>query len=415
MIQEDDINFEEFASTVEANERKEVQSNQKKSGFDFPDCAQVGNKAIVRFVNGIFETATDQGKPGSGRAKLFNFGWVKDDNGKMFPLCLPAIINNKPMYPHTMSDFIDKVLSKTWLDNPDPTKKKICKYYYAERDDRGALGEKIEGQPTLKSIFWNVFKSGALEGSQYYESQKSWRGQTIYVANVIDRLDYKWHQENKKTKLLMRSLKLKGDKVNHKEISFYAIGAPLKEVTDNYGPKLDYDVLIVPGKQPLDKFTLRNISKMKERAYWDDVKSIITEDDKDKVSTDKGFTEEEKTWETVDIDKYYRFTSAATIIKHFGKTIQAFDDMVGTDFMEKLKAEAAADKEVKEAEKAKNTENIEVAASTTQEAQPVAQSTPEVVVAPTPTPQPVVQAPVSEPTTTAPTGSDEFDSFYSSL
>ena len=110
MLQEEDVNVDAFVDAVASTEKKEAQNNQNQKGFEFPVCVGIGNKAIVRFVNGIAETALDQGKPGSGRAKLFNIGWVKDDAGKSFPLCLPAIINNKPMYHHTLIDFIDKAI-----------------------------------------------------------------------------------------------------------------------------------------------------------------------------------------------------------------------------------------------------------------------------------------------------------------
>lgn len=347
MLQEDVVDFDAFVNVVASTELKEAQNSNAQKGFEFPECVGISNKAIVRFVNGIAETALDQGKPGSGRAKLFNIGWVKDDNNKPFRLILPAIINNKSMYSSTMVEFIDKVLSRMYVDEKDPTtgeSKSGWKYFYENRDD---YGQQTSGEKTLKQIFWSVYKSGADPSSQFYKSQKSWRGQTVYIANVIDRLDYDWHKANKKTKLLMRSVSVKNNAVRNKEVSSYAISAPLKELADNHGIKLNYDVLIVPGVQPMDKFTLKNVSKLKEVNYWDDVKSYITEDDKVKISVANSFTDEEKTWEPIDIDKYYRFTSSTTILKHFGKTIKAFDMMVGTNFYERFQEEAAAEAKVR--------------------------------------------------------------------
>lgn len=391
MLQEDDVDFSAFVNAVESTERKDAQANNTQKGFDFPVCVGIGNKAIVRFVNGIAETALDQGAPGSGRAKLFNIGWVRDDDNKPFLLTLPAIINNKPMYNSTMVEFIDKVLSRAWVDNPNPTEggaKGEWKYFYADRDD---YGQQSAGYKTLKQIFWDVYKSGAQPSNQYYKSQKSWRGQTVYIANVIDRLDYNWHKENKKTKLLMRSLKVKDGVLRHKEVSSYAISSPLRELADNHGVKLNYDVLIVPGAQPMDKFTLKNVSKLKEKDYWDDVKSVITENDKAKISIAPGFTDEEKTWEPIDIGKYYRFTSAATILKHFSKTIQAFDMMVGTNFYDRFKAEAEADAKVR-----KENAATDKASTATQAAPKV--ETPTAPTAPvTPTAAPVTN-PVTQPT-----------------
>lgn len=342
MLQNDEVDFEAFVGAVEAADNKKVQQQNQDRGFAVPDCVSIGDKAIVRFVNGIAETALDQGKPGSGRAKLFNIGWVRDDNDKAFLLTLPAIINNKPMYPSIMVDFIDAVLKRTWIENPNATEgqpKGAWQYFYENRDD---YGQQQSGTMTLKQIYWKVFKSGANPQSQFYRNARSWRGQTIYVGNVIDRLNYKWHQDNKRTKLLMRSVKIDAENVRRKEVSFYAIGTPLKELTDNHGVKLNYDVLIVPGKNPTDKFNLKNVSKLKEKDYWDDVKNIITDSDKAAISSNPGFTDEEATWEPIDIDKFYRITSAGAILKHFGKTIKAFDMMTGSNFYERFQEEAAA-------------------------------------------------------------------------
>lgn len=437
MILEDDVDFEAFTSSVESTEKRDAQANSTQKGFDFPNCVSVENKAIVRFVNGIAETALDRGKPGSGRAKLFNVGWVRDDDNKPFFLVLPAIINNKPQYNSTMIQFIDKVLSRTYITNKDPVTgedKSGWKYFYEERDD---YGQQQTGYKTLKQIFWNVYKSGVQPNNQFYKSQKSWRGQTIYVANVIDRLDYDWHRANKKTKLLMRSLSIKNEVIRHKEVSFYAIGTPLKELADNHGTKLDYDVLILPGTQPMDKFTLKNLTKLKEVNYWDDVKTYVTEEERAKVSTLRGFTEEEKTWDPIDIDKYYRFTSATTILKRFGKTIKAFDMMVGTNFYEDFQAEAAAESKVKGSDSVDVGAANTVAPQSTPGTEPVESNqagsasapvanpvpTPEPVPVPTPAPSanPIGEIPVrdftEEPTPMEPSAQaqSDIDTFYSSL
>lgn len=415
---ENEVDFESFLAAVESKEQDQAQNNSNQKGFEFPKCAQVGNRAIVRFVKGIAETSFDKDKAGSGRAKLYNVGWVKDDAGKAFPLVLPAIVKNVPQMESTFLKFVDKVLTRVWVDNPDPSKKGSWNYIYSERDD---YGQQQSGEMTLKEIFWNVFKSGKKETDMYYNSARSWRGQTVYVANVIDRMDYKWHQENKKTKLLMRSVKLNGDKVNHKEISLYAIGSALGELADNHGTKLDYDVLILPGPEAKDKFSLKNVSKLKEINYWDDVK-FLTDEERNAISVTKGFTDEEKSWEVIDIDKYYRYTSAGLILKHFGKTIRNFDMMVGTNFYDELKAEADADAAFKKSqqtatESAPANEAPVAPQATAQVTQPVASQPtaapvqPQPVTQVTPTPQPAATQPVAPqaPVQSAPQSAPSFD------
>ena len=415
MIQEDSVNVDEFVKTVQSSEQKEAQQNTNQKGFEFPDCVGIGEGAIVRFINGLHATAMDPGTPGSGRAKLFNIGWVRDDAGKPFLLTLPAVIKNKPMYNHTMLEFIDKVLSRTWVDNPNPgpgEAKGEYKYFYAERND---YGQQTSGEMTLKDIFWNVFKSGVTPSNQFYKSQKSWRGQTVYVANVIDRRDYEWHQKNKKTKLLMRNVKVTDGQVRHKEVSYFATGTPLLELANNYGFDLNYDVLIVPGKLPTDKFEMHNVSILKDRDFWDVVKNKISDADKAKISTLKGLTDEEKTWDVIDIDKYYRFTSSTTILKHFGKTIKNFDMMVGTDFFDRFTKEAELEK-AERAAKAGNKEN----------ATPAPESKPETAnPAPSTTPNVNVEGPVNFNTmspsgvpadvTPSPTAQADIDAFYDDL
>lgn len=351
-LQNENVDFEAYLATVEAGEKASNQQQATAKGFKVPDCVEVGDKAIVRFINGIAETAMDQGKPGSGRAKLFNIGWIRDDNNKSFLLCLPAIINNVPMYQSTMCEFIDKVLSRTWVKAEEGSVGATgsWKYFY---EDRADYGQQMSGDMTLKDIFWKVFKSGAEPSNPMYKAARTWRGQTIYVANVIDRRDYTWHKAHKTTKLLMRKVNISENRVNRKEVSFYAIGAPLKELSANHGFGLNYDVLIVPGSEPTSKFKMYNISKLKEKEYWDDVNGILTEADKACVSIDRGFTEEEATWNTLDISEYYKFTSAKAILKHLGKTIKAFDMMVGTNFYGKFEEDAkheSANEPVKEEE-----------------------------------------------------------------
>ena len=154
----------------------------------------------------------------------------------------------------------------------------------------------------------------------------------------------------------MRKVAVKNNKISNYELSWYAVGSTMDDLTDAHGRRLNYDVLILPGAEAKDKFSMKNVSKLKEVGYWDDVKHVITEDDKAKISLNKDFTDEEKTWDPIDIGKYYRFTSSKTILKHFGKTIEAFDLMTGSNFLDRFKAEAAVEeKAAKEGSKKEET------------------------------------------------------------
>ena len=79
MIQENDVDIDGFIADTQETERNEKQEGTSK-GFKTPKGLGIGQKAIVRFVNGIPSTPTDPGVPGSGRAKLVNIAWIQDEN-----------------------------------------------------------------------------------------------------------------------------------------------------------------------------------------------------------------------------------------------------------------------------------------------------------------------------------------------
>ena len=344
MLDSVDVNVDAFINLLEDEEKKEAVENSNQQGIEIPPTCELKNKAIVRFVNGIPETEFDVSSPESGRAKILNINtFLKDDDGKYFNLILPGIVNNKPLFPHTMIDFVKKVLSKAWVEGTNGAKGHY-EYYYANRND---YGQQSSGFKTLAQIFEYVHKSGVSKDSQYYTGAKNLLGQTVYIANVIDRLDYDWHRQNKSTKLLARSLKVrKNGNVSRKELSQFSVETPFKELIESSGPKLNYDVLIVPPKENLEKCIMKNVSKLKQINYWDEVRAYITEEDKQKISIESDFTAEEKMWDTINIEKYYKISSAKYILKHLGKTIQSFDMAVGTDFYERFKAEAEADAKI---------------------------------------------------------------------
>ena len=429
MIQENDVDIDSFIADTQETERNEKQEGTSK-GFKTPKGLGIGQKAIVRFVNGIPSTPTDPGVPGSGRAKLVNIAWIQDDNNKPLKLILPALIDNKPQYPSIIHEFVEKVTSRTWVDFTEEEKAKNVgtkfegkdgRYvdFYENRNDYGVLESQrdsllAQGKPTLRDIYLNVKKSGHKPGEMYYESQKSWSGQTCYVGNVIDRLD-NWCSENKHTKLLVASVKVKGDKVNNKEASWFRM-SPLKEFAKDHGSKMNYDVLIVPnykdGKEASNQpYQFFNISKLKSIDYFSDVKRYCTEkeliaskddlNDEGIVKCTPTFSASEQEYDVYDIDKEYRFTTATTLVNHCIKTIEAFDAMQGTDFGARLRQEAALEKQAKDAAKAG--QKVEDAASPIA---PIADvtapiATPTQTVAPTAPVAPTAQVTEPAPVTTA--------------
>ena len=392
-----EIDMDGFIDSVKEEDTNNAQNGTSTSngGFQFPTCVGIGNKAIVRFIYGIPASPLEPRFKNPYVAKLVNLSWIKDDEGKNMRMILPAIIGNKPQVPSTMCDFLDAVLTQVWCDftpeeiaarQADPkldAKKKNAtgeyRFFYKGRQDYGA---QTYGSKTLGEIFDFVYKSGHQPGEQYYDSQKSWRGQTVYIANVIDRKDAEWHKANKKTKLLMGSVKLKaGNKITNKEASWYRMSS-ITDFAKNAGQNMNYDVMIKPVYGPNGAeisnapYKFAELSSRAEKDYWNDIATDITPEER-KLVRGANLSEEEKQMDLIDISMYYRVTPASTIVKRLIKTIDAFDMMAGTNFGERFRMEAKMEEEAKAAQKA-----VEAPASA-----PVTQ----------PTVDPQVQATVSQP------------------
>lgn len=321
-----------FFAMLKEQDQKDRNGGQNGE-FKVAPAVPIGDKALVRLV---------------GKFKCFNIGWVKDDNNKPMLLTMPAYVNKHSEEPSIISDFIDKVLTRVFVEytpeemaanvgTPKEGKKGQYRYIYENRND---YGTQETGTMTLSQIFWNVFKSGTTAASNpYYESQKSWRGTTVYIQNAIDRLNYQWHKDNKSTALLMRNVKVTAKGNQNKEVSLFSVGTGLTALQDTYDG-FDYDILIAPGSKPTEPFTVKNASKPKQVDFLDEISRFLTKEEIEKISTNPGFTDEESTWNEINISEYYKITSAKSILSRLGKTIKAFDDMVGTDFYARLSQEA---------------------------------------------------------------------------
>lgn len=378
MILEDEIDMDGFINEV-AESDNSGSGTGNNNGYYVPPAVGIGSGALVRFVNGIPSTPLNPSKPGSGQAKLVNINWVTSDANKPLKIVMPALIDNKYQYPTILGEFIDKVLSRVWVDyteeemeanKSDPKlkgKKGYYNYIYEKRDDHGPLEGTAEanGLPTLSDIYWNVKKSGHKPGENFYDSQKPWYGQTVYIANVIDRMNPEWHKQNKSTKLLMAKVTVKGDKTTNKEASWFRM-SPIQTVGKAIGSSLRADLYIHPEYDakgiPIDRnaYQFFNMTKAANKQAkldaagiegdeFDEVRLVPGFKDAFITNTSKleDFTDEEKTFDVIDIDKVYRFTPYSTIVKFLGKTIEAFDKMTGSDYFERMKTEAKYEEEQK--------------------------------------------------------------------
>lgn len=406
-----DVDMEGFCDSVAEDDLNNAsEGGNGKKGPLFKSVG-IGNKAIVRFIYGVPATPLEARYSNPYVAKLVNVQFIKDDAGKWMRLVLPPIINYKPQVPSTLYDFCEAVLAKDWYDftdeeiaarQADPKlteKQKKAKgkwvYLYENRNDYGA---QQFGSMTLKDIFLKVSKCDADPAGKFYDQQKSWEGQTVYVANVIDRLDPTWHAENKKTKVLMGSVKLKGNKLKTKEASWYRMSS-ITDFAKTSGSKMNYDVLIKPafvnGKEATSApYIFEELTSRKEKDYWSGC--ALTDEEK-KLIQPEALSEAEKNFELVDLGRFYKFTSATQVVERLIKVVDAFDLMTGSNFGPRFRAEAEQEKAAKAAAKAAEGNKAPVAPSAVKE-EPVAPVQPTVEpvapVAPA-TPQPTQAAPAA--------------------
>lgn len=360
-----EVDMDSFIESVTEDDKNTAQESVNRAGFQFPTTVGIGQKAIVRFIYGIPATPLDTRFSNPYVAKLVNIAWIKDDEGKPMRLILPAIINYKSQTPSTLFDFCEAVMTKSWVNftdaeiaarqsNPNLTEKQKkakgeFKFFFKDRDD---YGPQQHGSMKLKDIFLKVYKCDADPNGMYYNSQKSWEGQTVYIANVIDRLDPEWHSSNKKAKLLMGKVELKNGKLRNKEASWFRMSS-IADFAKTTGSKMNYDVMITPsysqGKELTSSpYLFNELSSRKEKDYWSGIS--ITDAEKAKVHGSE-LTAEEKEYELIDISSYYKLTSAQTIEKRLIKTIDAFDLMTGNNFGARIRAEAEAERAAAKAAK----------------------------------------------------------------
>lgn len=339
-------------------------------------------RAYVQVIKGTGKTKTVTAKPGifrfinldvfpqkpvsmwnfhNGEARILHDAWIVDDNGKKMHLVYPYIdedtesVYGKESNP--INDWIAAVTEeqKVWKKVTDPntgtTKNKLIKTpLYEKRNDHGNLEgtPEAEGLPTLAEIYHYIMKGGD-EG----QMSKGFIGNKIIACNCIDRNDMEYHRTSKKFKLFAQAL-IANDptKPKYKDAGKFFLYDSLFEAVPDMSFDSDYnrvDVAVIPelatfGNNAYQAKVLDASARVKSGFFNDLKKDFDIEELKKIVVTDDYLSEEEMSWDPVDIDAVWPLTSCNAFAKRVGKMVEAWDKMMGTDFLPRMKA--VADKEI---------------------------------------------------------------------
>lgn len=291
-----------------------TQQNSQWQQFDYSDREPIYNTSIaapdelkgfkqVRLLGNPIDARNDD--PFS--AKVIYSSMILGDNGKKFRCIWPE----KTEQPNWI---LWKVFNK------------ITRFTY-NRERRERVYHYQDSHPELfNRVNFNSKPENTFE--------RGWSPKASILMNVIDRDMYDWHKENKSTVLLSRksSLMDSGD-------IFYEPGYPptiynniWDTICDWAGDFNQYDVVI--EKIEKDPW-YRVYHPIEHKRQLTGLGFIPYED-----TAERELTEEELSWNQINIDNIFRETSYIKIENRLGVFIQEVDKELGTNFYPELKEKA---------------------------------------------------------------------------
>ena len=210
-----------------------------------------------------------------------------------------------------------------------------------------------EHEHTHPTLFNRVFKNNIpKENHLRYKYESGFKATNHIVFQGIDRLDYDWHVKNKKLKVLSKKINVVGEK------TYAEYGVPKKlydaiwnSVVEHSGDWLNYDMAlrrnVTQGNNKTKEYSYEAINADKEAFKLKDLESKVVRGP---------LTEEELSWEKVDIAKICQISSYTKILNKLGNFIRDFDSAFGTRYYDEVKAFSDAEKvqwEIEKAEKEK--------------------------------------------------------------
>lgn len=301
--------FKQFAKKAEAEAKKASSGtyvpreyeNVKFTGLE------TGVPSIIRAVGGPFNSNLD-----NTTARTVNISWIVGDDGKKFKLIRPSF-QEDPNY--ILNRIISRVKQIKWNtgEKTFPVKDKF---------------------PEIYNI---IDKNGLAKDDPKCKFDRGWTGKEVLIMNVIDRSQMDWHQENKHTMLLAKSVNIGTDGKEYAEegVSASAFTPTLIQFYKYYGSWEKYDLAITKTGDMHNAFIIENATKNPER---------VEHGMEQYISSSDHLSAEEKGWERYDLEKLYRVTTSHKIYNHLKGTIARIDTALGTHFLSDLEAEVEKEK-----------------------------------------------------------------------
>lgn len=301
--------FKQFAKKAEAEAKKASSGtyvpreyeNVKFTGLE------TGVPSIIRAVGGPFNTNLD-----NTTARTVNISWIVGDDGKKFKLIRPSF-QEDPNY--ILNRIISRVKQIKWNtgEKTFPVKDKF---------------------PEIYNI---IDKNGLAKDDPKCKFDRGWTGKEVLIMNVIDRSQMDWHQENKHTMLLAKSVNIGTDGNEYAEegVSASVFTPTLIQFYKYYGSWEKYDLAITKTGDMHNAFIIENATKNPER---------VEHGMEQYISSSDHLSAEEKGWERYDLEKLYRVTTSHKIYNHLKGTIARIDTALGTHFLSDLEAEVEKEK-----------------------------------------------------------------------
>jgi hypothetical protein len=245
---------------------------------------------------------------------------VKDDSGKWFPIIYP-VMSDDIDHSHIMHRFINKVLEIEWSKTVKGEKSFKHKTKYPDLVDKVEHGG------------WDT-------KDRQRQYSPGYRGKRMSIMNVIDRQDMEWHRLNKKTKLLSKAVELGKDGVTE----YITMGVPsfgflkaFDDVLQTSGNWSKYDVGIKRTGEQTTPYVIKNATRLKVKDMLEDLKGVDGIPDGANISTNELLTEEELSWNLINIEEQFKPTSYFMLNRRLGKLFDECDRCLGTHFIDELK------------------------------------------------------------------------------
>jgi len=249
---------------------------------------------------------------------------VKDDDGKRFTIKLPL---RQPIAAdnHILIRLYDKVMEKVKINGDWVYKNKTAHPEIFELVSKGGF------KPT---------------DGKTYQFSTGYRGDRVSIYNCIDYKD-NWCAENKHTKILCRDLNIDDQNRVWAKPGIKSYGS-VQKIASILGKDGSFEKYCLGFKKTGIKenpWEVVNASKMKEKDMLEELGNDDGSTVDEKIIKVGPMTDEERSYERYDLDKFFQPTTYQKIQKRISGLFKLCDAQLGTKFTEELNGLVAKEKE----------------------------------------------------------------------